>query len=308
MKIKQLFTAAFLSLIPVLSACAAPSNTYQKIIDQIETAKSAVTETNDWQNFLNTRGITELLNLIFPDPQARAAYIEKQSAIDSPSYLKEIKDWLQYFNYVQSNISANIFRGKPYIIEQSSTFLREMLNDNWLWFLYNTKNFYWLFFPELDLFSQNKNEYFDDLRTKNLDNGGFYVPEKFEVIDYSYMLTESNLDEEIDDAEDGDYYQEFIFFMLNQDGFIMKTNISFYYNVDKTTIQSQRVRLTPYLFSFPKILKNEHLKEIFSLSKYIQTYENFEGVRFSQNNKILFTDKYGKAELRYIFVDVKDDI
>lgn len=291
---------SFLFFLLVSCANIPNQNTKEKLIK----INSIYENSHDlkWNNFLNNESIENLLKFTFNNTEEKNKYIAEQKQIDNEIYFQKIKDWTNYFTYINAKIVSQSKQKLTYSIKTGNETLSELITKNWLWFLANINHFTYIFFPVLDLYQQSNENYLFNIMDGNLTNGGFYYPNSNHYIDYASAVLTNNLYLE-DLSEYESYKIEKNFYLMNKDGFIVYLNINKYFD-DEKKLKSTNIDLIPYLFSYTELLKSKNKKNFFSLSKYIQNNFDFEGIENNNTNKILFNDYYGGEILRYSFIGI----
>ncbi|WP_416738220.1 aromatic motif membrane protein [Mycoplasmopsis meleagridis] len=295
MKFKKLFSISFM-FFPIIFASSCTNSYINKLnMDYKELAYKE----NDFDIFVQQNYINEILNIIFSnDNEAKKLYIESQKQLNN-SYLLQVKEALRYANHITYSLNStrNSFLAlydKAYTVKKAEEILDTFSSKNWLYYLYSFDKLVFIQDQEEsgnDINSLAKKEAYDEniLLYKN-----FYQAKNNRIIDY--VIQNYSKDE---------YSEEINFYMLNNDGFIIRIIIEKNKDPDTNKLTTN-VRIFGYLNLFPKLIAADEKKAIFDIKKYVQdtkTFANFNEYS-TETNKVLFTDKYGGNELVYTLIDV----
>lgn len=249
-----------------------------------------------WNVFLNQEYIQAILKTVFRNNELeKQKYIESQFELDQ-NYLDSIK-WA--FNYASANIMQYGYDGslfstndKPEILKQSESFLNKLFQDNWLFWLYYFNQTKFIYYPNYGAYESDPQNLDITARENSKKLGSFYSPSSNKISQYVKQLYEKS-----------DSYKVFKFYLLTQEGFIMRVDVSFYKPNDEKyipTVEAFRHIITmPELISDPIKLKN------FELIKYVNYCEGYSESTNNRTQSIIFKDEYGGRILRYCIYSVK---
>ncbi|MEA4206088.1 aromatic motif membrane protein [Mycoplasma sp. 1199] len=290
MKISKLFKK-ILMISPLSLPLATLSFTPNTVSKTDETTEQENALKLEWNNFIKQDSIWNLLNIAYKDESQKQAYIDSQfELLSNPDYKQQIKNAFVFGNnmtqsFIQGEFDWGTFsRIKPFLVEQSTAQIDQLLSTNWLYALFTITQF--------DLIKSTL------LDNENLDTTS-NDPEKIysnyakissnQFIDYVYA---KNSDETLDD----------LYYLLSKNGFILEIGIE----KDWQNPELLKPKLHGYVKTFPNIINNDYILDIFDLNKYVQLFAPFgvDNSNKANTNEILFIDNYGGVKLTYTFVDV----
>ncbi|VEU75632.1 Uncharacterised protein [Mycoplasmopsis maculosa] len=259
----------------------------QKIINNVE----------NFQNFINQKGIQALLKLAFPDEKQRNEYIKYTSNIPD-SYANKVSMFLRYGNVILAPNIVDFLGKRAYPAQFSSKEITNLERKNWLWYLFNLNNFTFMQYKD-----SSDSDYFNDVSKNNISFEEsvrlyklFYKPSSNRIVNYTIVETANS-------EEDDERLLNFIF--LNEDGYIIQVKLETTYNSQSNF----NIKVNTHIHTFPDLVtKKVSLKE-FDLNKFARAISHFNGLTEKQSNsrEILFSDEYGGAKLAYIPVNFNNN-
>ncbi|WAM09028.1 aromatic motif membrane protein [Mycoplasmopsis cynos] len=315
---QKMLTLGIISSIVIASSCA-PIKKANTNYDKTQYLKSIVSNEkiqNDekWDLFLSRPYIQAILKASFDSEDKKNKYIQSQKEISS-DYLKELKAWVRYAN----NIDATFDKGEGkrenkrtnIVTSIGSRFLDDLYNKNWLFFLYNLDKFIFIQFPNVTTDLNERNDYVDQVEVNKKVYNNFYNPESNEIIDYVIQ----KYDYKKADDSDSKYIYENRIFLLTKDGRIFHFDINGIETKSNDKIINNELskinppRLHSWVYSYPKLIASKDKLSEFDLKKYVEIISEWEDETYKKataGKKAIFSDYYGKIELRYTLINVKD--
>ncbi|WP_027334087.1 aromatic motif membrane protein [Mycoplasma elephantis] len=244
---------------------------------------------NNFDDFCKNKQINKLLNFIYDNDSDKInTYIKSQKTLNSSNYINKVKENL-YFNsnlinsYQYDGHQIDIFKEKvPYPMQNPESY-DNLISENWLWYLYNLPNFKFVYAPLFQ--NEASDEIFKKTQWLSRKIGRKCIPTTNNIIDITCSQIEKNNDDwwSID--------------LLTSDGYII--NIEKFIDNDE-----KKIRLKSYLYTFKNLLLEEENIKNFNLTKYAQTFTDFENIDNLTTKQALFSEKYGSDRLQFSLYSV----
>ncbi|WLP85923.1 aromatic motif membrane protein [Mycoplasma seminis] len=254
-----------------------------------------------WNNFIHQASINAILDEVYAnDIKAKEAYIQSQKELLNTDYNMKVKSALRFANVISraSSASAGDFWWEgstfPYPVQQADKIIDEARKKNWLWYLFNLNNFTYM---QNNVFTRENNQSQADFAQQDATNKLLY---SLFISPKSNVFTQY-VKQEQQDSDDVFYY------LLNQDGFVLKVNVTAEINYETNEVLAKHVEIYSYLKTFPKLLADENKDLIFNLNKYVRLYGeyNIDTSAETKTDEVLYKDYYGGLLLQYSAVDIK---
>lgn len=277
-----------LSVLPFMSvSCTYSKKTEPQII---KTDKKI--EDEKWSNFLAQESINYLLTDIFENEEEKQKYVNSQKELGL-EYLNKIKPayyfgsnivrrykWDSYYDKKEKKMVDE----KPIVLSESDKLINELMNKNWLFFLYNIDNFNFAYYPEIDLFANDLDESTRNVAENNIKFGVFYKPKTKKILQYAKQIY-------IDEND----YKENKYFLLTEEGFILNLRVEKDIDLDSTSTYMHQ-----YIYTYPELVANKENLNQFNIAKYVDAVQN----EIDRSFALAFEDIFGGDKLRYCVNDI----
>lgn len=320
----KLISLISLSTISSISTITLSSSTILKTKDnnislpQIINESKLQLEENKWKIFLNNDAISFLLDLIYQNEEDKQKYIKSQQDIDSAIYLADLRRWRYYYSQTD-NISDGqppfgfTERGLPSTQVWGRRDFKDLINYNWLWYLFNMTKFEYILVPEKDdpLGKLTKDK--EDLLSKTSLTKQIYRPTSNTFVQSSQIIYEDTTRTPIEVLKNKrrDFREKASYFwILNNDGFWFSFDVVQKFDLETNEFKYTNVDFFPKLYTLPKLLEaNGDFKHFFSLQRYTDaTYGS--RVDVGQYPTFFITnlnDEFGGEKIFYDIVDSDKD-
>ncbi|MGZ9413529.1 aromatic motif membrane protein [Mycoplasma sp. AC157] len=305
MKIKKIFP--FLTVFPLfLSSCNLNNNSQQNQINQLKIQENEK-EDKEWNEFINSDFITNILNVTFDSEDKKNQFIKEQKELDIKTTFLDIKNWLYYYTTIQNNTDDGFISKKALPYSQSLAKIKELTSKNWLFFLFNLNKIVFIQLADTtNLFAGTKEEQTEKSRENLLTNPLFYISKDNKILDFAILKTQDNLNltkEELEEEAE-DYQQDFKFYFVNYDGLLFEMELTKEFDENKNNTSNKM----NFILWADKIKKwnVKNNKSNFDIQKYVKEKES-RGLN-SNSSAIsleIFLDNLGGKPIRYTFADLK---